>query len=289
MSLGAIDFGLIVDGAVIIVENCIRRLAEAQHAARPRCSTLRERLEIVVRRDARGGPAERSSACAIIMIVYLPILTLTGVEGKMFQPMALTVILALLAALVLLASRSCRRRSRCSLRGRVAERENAARCAARSALYAPALAPALAHRAPVVAARPSLLVAAARLARARAWAASSSRASTRATSRCTRCASPAPSLDAGGRDAARARARARRSFPRSRRVFAQDRHRRDRDRPDAAERRRHLRDPEAARASGPIRASRRRELVARASRARRARARATTTSSRSRSRCASTS
>src|SRR4030095_8781826 len=96
MSLGAIDFGLIVDGAVIIVENCLRRLAERQHAlSRP--LTLSERLHEVqvasaeVRRPALFGEA-------VIITVYLPILTLTGIEGKMFQPMALTVVFALVAA-----------------------------------------------------------------------------------------------------------------------------------------------------------------------------------------------
>ncbi|HSE42603.1 MAG TPA: CusA/CzcA family heavy metal efflux RND transporter [Acidobacteriota bacterium] len=99
LSLGAIDFGLIVDGAVIIVENCIRRLAEAQEKlGRP--LSLSERLDVVfegsreVRRATMFGET-------IIMIVYLPILTLTGIEGKMFYPMAFTVVLALLGAMIL--------------------------------------------------------------------------------------------------------------------------------------------------------------------------------------------
>jgi len=99
MSLGALDFGLIVDGAVIIVENCVRRLAEA---ARGRTAplALRERLELV---HASAAEVVRPSVFGvlIILVVYLPILTLTGVEGKMFRPMALTVILALVGALVL--------------------------------------------------------------------------------------------------------------------------------------------------------------------------------------------
>jgi cobalt-zinc-cadmium resistance protein CzcA len=99
MSLGALDFGLIVDGAVIIVENCIRRLAEAQHRL-GRLLTIRERLDLV--RDASGQVLRTSLfGVAIIAVVYLPILTLTGVEGKMFHPMALTVILALLGAMIL--------------------------------------------------------------------------------------------------------------------------------------------------------------------------------------------
>ncbi len=99
MSLGALDFGLIVDGAVIIVENCLRRLGEA---GRTRGAELafRDRLDTVY--DAtREVLRPAVVAVTIIMIVYLPILTLTGVEGKMFRPMALTVMMALFAALVL--------------------------------------------------------------------------------------------------------------------------------------------------------------------------------------------
>lgn len=99
MSLGAIDFGLIVDGAVIIVENCVRRLAEEQHA-KGRLLTLQERLHVVF----DGSKQVRSATAfgeAIITVVYVPILTLTGVEGKMFHPMALTVIFALAGAFVL--------------------------------------------------------------------------------------------------------------------------------------------------------------------------------------------
>jgi len=99
MSLGAIDFGLIVDGAVIIVENCLRRLAERQHEL-GRKLTPAERLATVT---AASKEMIRPSVFgqAIIITVYLPILTLTGVEGKMFRPMALTVILALAAAFAL--------------------------------------------------------------------------------------------------------------------------------------------------------------------------------------------
>ena len=99
MSLGAIDFGLIVDGAVIIVENCLRRLAERQHHL-GRTLTLQERLhEVLVASKEMIQPSVYGQA--IIITVYLPILALTGVEGKMFHPMALTVILALVAAFVL--------------------------------------------------------------------------------------------------------------------------------------------------------------------------------------------
>ncbi|MDG2304512.1 MAG: CusA/CzcA family heavy metal efflux RND transporter [Candidatus Binatia bacterium] len=99
MSLGAIDFGLIVDGAVIIVENCLRRLGQRQ-AELGRILTREERLETVFNasRQVRGATAFGET---IIILVYLPILALSGVEGKMFQPMALTVIFALTAAFVL--------------------------------------------------------------------------------------------------------------------------------------------------------------------------------------------
>jgi heavy metal efflux system protein len=99
MSLGAIDFGLIVDGAVIIVENCLRRLAEEQHH-KGRLLTLQERLHIVfdASKEVRKATAFGE---AIIITVYFPILALSGVEGKMFHPMAITVILALIAAFIL--------------------------------------------------------------------------------------------------------------------------------------------------------------------------------------------
>ncbi|HWE95530.1 MAG TPA: CusA/CzcA family heavy metal efflux RND transporter [Tepidisphaeraceae bacterium] len=99
MSLGAIDFGIIVDGSVIIVENCLRMLAGRQQQLR-RKLTPAERLETVFQasRQVRSATAFGE---AIIITVYLPILTLTGVEGKMFRPMALTVIFALAAAFVL--------------------------------------------------------------------------------------------------------------------------------------------------------------------------------------------
>lgn len=99
MSLGALDFGLIVDGAVIITENALRHLAERQRAV-GRPLVLEERLETV--RDSAEEMIKPSLyGQAIIMLVYVPLLTFTGVEGKMFQPMALTVILALAAAFVL--------------------------------------------------------------------------------------------------------------------------------------------------------------------------------------------
>ena len=99
MSLGALDFGIIVDGAVVIVENCVRRLAHAkERLGRP--LTRAERFEEVF---AAASEARRPLVYGqlIIMIVYIPIFALSGVEGKMFHPMAMTVVLALIGALIL--------------------------------------------------------------------------------------------------------------------------------------------------------------------------------------------
>jgi len=98
MSLGALDVGLIVDGAVIIVENAIRRLSEAQRG--DRSLALKERLELVF--DSTNEVIRPSLfGVLIITVVYIPLFSLTGVEGRMFQPMAATVVMALLSALVL--------------------------------------------------------------------------------------------------------------------------------------------------------------------------------------------
>ncbi|KHK52881.1 cation transporter [Ralstonia sp. A12] len=99
MSLGALDFGIIVDGAVVIVENCVRRLAHAQEA-RGRPLTRAERFEEVFE-AAREARRPLLYGQLIIMVVYLPIFALSGVEGKMFHPMAITVVLALAAAMIL--------------------------------------------------------------------------------------------------------------------------------------------------------------------------------------------
>ncbi|MFC5508574.1 MULTISPECIES: efflux RND transporter permease subunit [Hyphomicrobiales] len=99
MSLGALDFGLIVDGAVIIAENSLRHLAERQHELGrklhqgERLSTVIESAEEMIKPSLYGQ--------AIIILVYVPLLTFTGVEGKMFEPMALTVIIALASAFIL--------------------------------------------------------------------------------------------------------------------------------------------------------------------------------------------
>jgi cobalt-zinc-cadmium resistance protein CzcA len=99
MSLGALDFGIIIDGAVVIVENCIRRLGLAQTAA-GRLLTREERFAEVA---AAAAETRRPLLFGqlIIMTVYLPIFALSGIEGKMFHPMAITVVMALVAAMIL--------------------------------------------------------------------------------------------------------------------------------------------------------------------------------------------
>ncbi len=99
MSLGALDFGIIVDGAVVIVENCIRRLAEAQHG-KGRLLTRQERFTEVFL-AAKQARRPLIFGQLIIMVVYLPIFALSGVEAKMFHPMAMAVVLALVGAMIL--------------------------------------------------------------------------------------------------------------------------------------------------------------------------------------------
>jgi cobalt-zinc-cadmium resistance protein CzcA len=99
LSLGALDFGIIIDGAVVIVENCVRRLAHAQaHHGRPLTRSERFHEVFAASREARRPLLFGQ---VIIMVVYLPIFALTGVEGKMFNPMALTVVMALVGAMIL--------------------------------------------------------------------------------------------------------------------------------------------------------------------------------------------
>ena len=99
MSLGAIDFGIIIDGAVIIVENCLRLLAHEQHK-QGRLLTREERFATILA-GSREVIKPSLLGTLIIAVVYLPVLTLTGVEGKMFTPMALTVLMALAGASIL--------------------------------------------------------------------------------------------------------------------------------------------------------------------------------------------
>ena len=154
MSLGAIDFGIIIDGSVIIVENCLRRLAGGQREL-GRLLTLGERLDVVrsasheVRRPFVYG-------VGIITVVYLPILALTGIEGKLFHPMALTVIFALAGAFVLSLT-FVPAMVALAIRGRVAESDNTLMRTARQS-YAPVLDFALCHKGIVLGSAAALLL-----------------------------------------------------------------------------------------------------------------------------------
>lgn len=99
MSLGAIDFGLIVDGAVVMVENIVRHLGEKQHKQGRRLTAEERAREVLYAAKEVASPM--FFGVVIITVVYVPILALTGIEGKMFRPMAITVIFALIGALVL--------------------------------------------------------------------------------------------------------------------------------------------------------------------------------------------
>jgi heavy metal efflux system protein len=147
MSLGALDFGLLVDGAVIITENSLRRLAARQHAE-GRQLTLSERLETV--RSAADEMIQPSVyGQGIIILVYVPLLSFSGVEGKMFEPMALTVIIALAAAFVLSIT-LVPALIAIAVTGRVREGENAA-VRGLKRIYAPLLRRAVASPLPVIA------------------------------------------------------------------------------------------------------------------------------------------
>ena len=136
MSLGALDFGLIVDGAVIIIENCLRRFGEVQHKL-GRVMTEDERHDVTASATAE---VIRPSlfGLGIIAAVYLPIFALTGIEGKMFHPMAITVVLALTGAMILSLS-FVPAAIAIFLGGNVQEKENRVMSWARRA-YEPALA-----------------------------------------------------------------------------------------------------------------------------------------------------
>jgi len=148
MSLGALDFGLIVDGAVIIVENCLRRFGEAQHRL-GRLLTREERFETVATATTEVITPSLFGVF-IITAVYLPIFSLSGVEGKMFHPMAITVVFALLAAM-LLSLTLVPAAVALFVSGRVAEKENRIVIGIKR-LYAPALERVLAARVVVIAA-----------------------------------------------------------------------------------------------------------------------------------------
>ena len=146
MSLGALDFGLIVDGAVIIVENCIRRLALEQHRLN-RVLDRGERFQAVF--EATREVFKPSLVSVIVVVlVNLPIFALTGVEGKMFHPMAFTVVVALFGALILSVT-FVPAAVALFVTGRVEEKENRLMRGAR-ALYAPALKWVMGNKAPVV-------------------------------------------------------------------------------------------------------------------------------------------
>jgi heavy metal efflux system protein len=135
MSLGAIDFGLIIDGAVVIVENVVRQLGLKQHQL-GRALTTEERLHMILAASKQVGTPVFFGVL-IIAIVYLPILALSGIEGKMFHPMALTVMLALGGSLVLALTLMP---ALCSflLRRNIAERDNVIIRAIKS-IYSPIL------------------------------------------------------------------------------------------------------------------------------------------------------
>ncbi|MFG1403725.1 efflux RND transporter permease subunit [Xanthobacter sediminis] len=155
MSLGAIDFGIIIDGAVIIVENCLRLLAEEQHR-RGRLLTRAERFQTIL---AGSKEVIRPSlfGTTIIAVVYLPVLTLTGVEGKMFTPMAVTVLMALAAAAVF-SMTFVPAAVALLVTGKVSEHENIIMRTARR-IYTPLLDAAINYRAVVALAAAGLIVA----------------------------------------------------------------------------------------------------------------------------------
>lgn len=147
MSLGAIDFGIIVDGAVVMVENIIRRFSERQRHL-GRLLTRPERMEEAFE-SAREVSKPTLFGVSIIMIVYIPILTLGGIEGKMFIPMAETVLFALAGALILTFT-FIPAGIALFLGGRIAEKESIVIRGAKL-VYTPLLRGALAHRWPIVA------------------------------------------------------------------------------------------------------------------------------------------
>ena len=148
MSLGALDFGLIVDGAVIIVENCLRRMAVEQHRL-GRLLEKSERFQTVFEATREVFKPSLVSV-VVVALVNIPIFTLTGVEGKMFHPMAFTVVVALLGALILSVT-FVPAAIALFVTGRIEEKENRAMQWARKA-YRSALDIVLRNSAPTVAA-----------------------------------------------------------------------------------------------------------------------------------------
>jgi cobalt-zinc-cadmium resistance protein CzcA len=142
MSLGALDFGLIVDGAIVIIENSVRRMAHEQERL-GRALTPTERFSLVFE-ASRESRRVLIYGELIIMVVYLPIFALSGVEGKMFHPMAFTVVIALLGAMILSVT-FVPAAIALFLSGKVAEKESRAVTWAKKA-YTPALAAAMRNK-----------------------------------------------------------------------------------------------------------------------------------------------
>ncbi len=155
MSLGALDFGLIVDGSVIIVENCLLRLAQRQHQHHGRVLSTEERLHTIYM-ATREVFVPSLVSVVVVALVNVPIFALTGVEGKMFKPMAFAVVAALVGALILsltFVPAACA----LLLKGRVEEKESWVVRLAKSG-YHPLLTLALRFRLPVVLAAMALVV-----------------------------------------------------------------------------------------------------------------------------------
>ncbi len=154
MSLGALDFGLIIDGAVIIVENCLRRFGLEQH----RLGRLLSREERFMIAEAATVEVIKPSIFGVVIItlVYVPIFALTGIEGKMFHPMAFTVVTALTAALILSLT-FVPAAVALFVKGKISDKESPVMRGAR-ALYAPALDLALKFRFVVIASAAALVV-----------------------------------------------------------------------------------------------------------------------------------
>jgi cobalt-zinc-cadmium resistance protein CzcA len=153
MSLGAIDFGLIIDGAVVMVENIIRHLGHKQHQIGRNLTSHERAHEVLIAAKEVASPM--FFGVLIITVVYVPILSLTGIEGKMFKPMAITVIFALIGALVLTMTLMP---VLCSffLKGKIAEKDNfLIRCF--KALYQPLLRFAFSRRWPLISGAIALL------------------------------------------------------------------------------------------------------------------------------------
>lgn len=154
MSLGALDFGLIVDGAVIIIENCLRRFGMEQHKL-GRLLTKEERFDLASKATAEVIKPS-IFGILIITVVYLPIFALTGVEGKMFHPMAFTVVVALLSAMVLSIT-FVPAAVATFITGKVHEKENAVIRGAKKA-YEPMLRWSIAHPLPIITVAIALVV-----------------------------------------------------------------------------------------------------------------------------------